>query len=60
MSMSVIEKVGMFLYTLASSVSNMEVQERFQYSSETISKYFNKVLSVMCLLAIEIIKLVDL
>ena len=60
MSMSVIEKVGMFLYTLASSVSNMEVQERFQYSSETINKYFNKVLSVMCLLAIEIIKLVDL
>ena len=31
--MSVIEKVGMFLYTLALGASNREVQERFQHSS---------------------------
>jgi len=30
--MSVIEKVGMFLYTLALGASNREVQERFQHS----------------------------
>jgi hypothetical protein len=60
MSMSVIEKVDMFLYTLVSCASNREVQERFQHSGETVSKYFNEVLSVTCLLAVEIIKPVDL
>jgi SPX domain protein involved in polyphosphate accumulation len=30
--MSVIEKVDMFLYTLALGASNRKVQERFQYS----------------------------
>jgi len=48
MSMSIIEKVDMFLYTLASGASNREVQERFQHSGETMSKYFNKVLSGVC------------
>jgi len=56
---SVIEKVGMFLYTLALGASNREVQERFQHSGETVSRYFNVVLKVMCLLSIDIIKPVD-
>jgi hypothetical protein len=58
--MSVIEKVGMFLYTLALGASNREVQERFQHSGETVNKYFNKVLRLVCLLAVELIKPVDL
>jgi len=33
--MSVIENVGMFLYTLALGALNKEVHERFQYSGET-------------------------
>jgi DNA-binding CsgD family transcriptional regulator len=35
--MSVIENVGMFLYTLALGASNKEVQERFQHSGETVN-----------------------
>jgi len=58
-SISVIEKVGMFLYTLALGASNKEVQKRFQHSSETVSRYFNEVLKVVCLLSIDIIKPVD-
>jgi hypothetical protein len=58
--MSVIEKVHMFLYTLALGASYRKVQERFQHSDETVSKYFNKVLWSMCLLAVEIIKSRDL
>jgi hypothetical protein len=56
---SVIEKVDMFLYTLVLGVSNREVQERFQHSGETVSRYFNEVLRSVCLLAIEVIKPVD-
>uniref|UniRef100_A0A6N2NK53 DDE Tnp4 domain-containing protein n=1 Tax=Salix viminalis TaxID=40686 RepID=A0A6N2NK53_SALVM len=33
--MSVIEKVGMFLFTIAVGASNRHVQERFQHSGET-------------------------
>jgi hypothetical protein len=58
--MSDIEKVGMFLYTLALGASNREVQERFQHSGETVNKYFNEVLRLVCLLVIELIKPVDL
>ena len=57
--MSVIEKVGMFLYTLALGASNREVQERFQHSGETVSRNFNEVLRSMCLLAADLIRPVD-
>ena len=40
-------------------VTNRQVQERFLHSSETVSQYFNKVLKIICLLAIDIIKLED-
>uniref|UniRef100_A0A2K2C0D7 DUF8040 domain-containing protein n=1 Tax=Populus trichocarpa TaxID=3694 RepID=A0A2K2C0D7_POPTR len=36
--MSVIEKVVIFLYTIALGASNREVQERFQHSDETLFK----------------------
>jgi hypothetical protein len=45
-SMCVFEKVGMFLYILALSASNKEVQERFQHSREIISRYFIDVLKI--------------
>jgi hypothetical protein len=57
--MSVIEKVSMFLYTLALGASNRKVHERFQHSGETVSRYLNKVLRSVCLLAIDLIKSVD-
>ena len=57
--MSVIEKLGMFVYTLALRASNREVQERFQHSSETVSRNFNEVLRFVCLLVAHIIRPVD-
>jgi hypothetical protein len=57
--MSVIEKISMFPYTLALGSSNMEVQKRFQYSDETICRYFNEVLRLVCLLTVDFIKPVD-
>ena len=54
--MSVFEKVGMFLYTLSLGASNKEMQERFQHSGETISRYFNEVLRTICLLVVDVIK----
>jgi hypothetical protein len=57
--MSVIEKVGMFLYTLALGASNREVQERFQHSGETVSRNFNEVLRSVCVLAADLIRPVD-
>jgi len=57
--MSVIEKIGMFLYTLALGASNREVQERFQHSGETVSRNFKEVLRSVCLLAANFIRPVD-
>jgi hypothetical protein len=57
--MSVIEKVGMFLYTLALGASNREVQERFQHSGETVSRNFNEVLRFVSVLADDLIRPVD-
>jgi len=54
--MCVFEKVGMFLYMLALSASNKEVQERFQHSREIISRYFIDVLKSVCSLAVDFIK----
>jgi len=53
---SVIEKVAMFLYTIALGATNRQVQERFQHSDETVSRNFNEVLKTICLLAVDIIK----
>jgi len=58
--MSVIEKINMFLYTLALRALNRKVQERFQHFGETVSRYFNEVLMLVCLLVVELIKLINL
>ncbi|XP_052301365.1 protein ALP1-like [Populus trichocarpa] len=57
--MSVIEKVLMFLFTIAVGASNRQVQERFQHSGETISRCFKEVLKSLRLFAVEVIKPVD-
>jgi len=57
--MCVFEKVGIFLYTIALGASNREVQERFQHSGETISRYFNEVLRSVCSLATDLIQPAD-
>ncbi|KAG5223875.1 protein ALP [Salix suchowensis] len=57
--MCVIEKVGMFLFTLAVGASNRHVQERFQHSGETVSRCMKEVLRALCLFAIDIIKPTD-
>jgi len=57
--MCVLEKVGMFLFTLAVGASNRHVQERFQRSGETVSRCMKEVLKALCLFAIDIIKPTD-
>ena len=57
--MSVIEKVGMFQFTLAVGESNRHVQERFQHSGETVSRCMKEVLKALCLFAVDVIKPID-
>ncbi|KAG5228228.1 protein ALP [Salix suchowensis] len=57
--MCVLEKVRMFLFTLAVGASNRHVQERFQHSSKTVSRCMKEVLKALCLFAINIIKPTD-
>ncbi|TXG60628.1 hypothetical protein EZV62_015203 [Acer yangbiense] len=54
--MSVIEILGIFLHILGHGVGNRLVQERFQHSGETVSRYFGQVLDVVCRMAMDIIK----
>ncbi|KAG5233162.1 protein ALP [Salix suchowensis] len=57
--MPVIEKLAMFVFTIAVGASNRQVQERFQHSGETISRCINEVLEAVCLLAMDVIKPTD-
>ena len=54
--MTVLEKVGMFLYVLSLGASNRQVQERFQHSGETVSRNFHEVLKTMMRFSIDLIK----
>ncbi|PWA61444.1 hypothetical protein CTI12_AA372840 [Artemisia annua] len=45
--MTVVEKLSVFVYTLALGVSNRDVGERFQCSRETITKSFHEVLEAI-------------
>ncbi|WCJ39611.1 hypothetical protein M5689_020588 [Euphorbia peplus] len=45
--MSVLEKVGIFVWILSKGASNRDAQERFQHSGETVSRIFKEVLDVM-------------
>ncbi|CAN6716358.1 unnamed protein product [Malus baccata var. baccata] len=38
---------------------NRSAQERFQHSSETVSRYFSQLLDIVCLMAVDVIKLLD-
>ena len=49
------EQVGMFLFTVARSASNRDVQER--HSGETVSRYFRRVLQAINFLVLQYIKL---
>ena len=51
------EQVAMFLFTVARSASNRDVQERFQHSGETVSRYFHDVLKAINRLVPKYIKL---
>ncbi|KAG5128982.1 hypothetical protein JHK84_035379 [Glycine max] len=58
-NVNIYEQVGLFLYILSQPSSVHNYEERFQHSSETISRHFHSVLEVVCMLAKDIIKLVD-
>ena len=45
--MSILEKVGLFLYILSKAASNKDAQERFSHYGETISRVFREVLDAM-------------
>lgn len=45
--MSIIEKVGIFVYVLAHGAPNRLTQKRFQHSGETVSRVFKEVLYAM-------------
>lgn len=49
----------MFLCILGHGRGNKLAQEKFQLSGETVSRYFSKVLDIVCLMAIDIIKPLD-
>ena len=54
--MPLIEVLAMFLTTIGHGLSNRMIQERFQHSSESISRWFEILLDVVCLMAKDIIK----
>ena len=51
------EKLVTFLFSLSTNASNRSIQERFQHSGETISRYFNTVLQDIVSLPSRIIQL---
>jgi len=53
------EMLGMFVHILGHGIGNRLAQERFQYFGETVSRYFGKLLDIVCLMAVDIIKLLD-
>ena len=54
------EQLAMFLYTVARNASNRDIQERFQHSGETVSRYFGIVLhAINTVLVSKYIKLYD-
>ena len=54
--MPLIEVLAMFLTTIGHGLSNRMIQERFQHSGKSVSRWFEIVLDVVCLMAIDIIK----
>ena len=46
--MSIDEQLAIFLHTLAHNVTNRVTANRFNHSGATVSRYFHKVLNVVC------------
>lgn len=57
--MSAFEILGMFLHMLGHGIGNRLSQERFQHSSETVSRYFGLMLDIVCRMTIDVIKPID-
>ncbi|RWR85031.1 putative nuclease HARBI1 [Cinnamomum micranthum f. kanehirae] len=55
-NVTVEEQLAIFLFTIAHNERNRVMQNRFQHSGETISRYFNKVLSAILRLCPHYIK----
>ncbi|RWR96010.1 putative nuclease HARBI1 [Cinnamomum micranthum f. kanehirae] len=55
-NVTVEEQVAIFLFTIAHNERNRVMQNRFQHSGETISRYFNRVLSAILHLSPHYIK----
>ncbi|MFQ6620247.1 hypothetical protein Gotur_000382 [Gossypium turneri] len=53
---STLENVGLFVFMISLGASNRDVQEKFQHSSETLSRFFKEVLDVMDGLSRDIIR----
>lgn len=51
--------LAIFLTTLGHGFSNRMVQERFQHSSKTVSRWFNTLLDVICRMVVDVIKPID-
>lgn len=47
-SFGVTKMIAIFLYILGNVISNRLAQEQFQYSGETISRYFGMILQIVC------------
>jgi len=45
--MSILEKVGLFVYVLSKGASYRDAQEHFQHFGETISRIFREVFDAM-------------
>lgn len=54
--MCALEILAMTLSILGHGLSNRLVQETFQHSGETISRYFTSTLDVLCMMAVDLIK----
>ena len=53
---SIQEKVAMFLFIIGHNVRHRVVADRFQHSTETVSRFFKEVLRAVCQLGKELIK----
>jgi hypothetical protein len=54
---SVDEQLAIFMFCLSTNASNRSIQEQFQHSGETISRYFNLVLEAIVSLSSRMIQL---
>ncbi|XP_028084221.1 uncharacterized protein LOC114285380 [Camellia sinensis] len=57
--LTVQKQVCIFLLTIGYNEGNRVVQERFQHSGQTISKYFNRVLKAVCRLGKQVTRPLD-